>query len=123
MAAPPTLRIAPAQAGGEMQAPRWAARLHSCAAPLIGLATQLRSQVPADAVATRAAAASAVERFEAQASAAGFDARSVTVASYLLCCWLDEALPALSSGSGACLLQRFHREAPGGARLFALLER
>lgn len=107
--------------------PGWAAALHRSARPLIALATQLRSAVPAKPSATAATLATAVETFERELAEAGCDDRSVTAASYLLCVWLDEVIAphawAAATWPANSLLQRFHGEADGRARVFQLLDR
>ncbi len=105
----------------------WAAVVHRSARPLIALATQLRSAVPARPAATEATLTTAVETFERELTAAGCDARTVTAASYLLCVWLDEVIAphawAAATWPANGLLQRFHGEADGRTRVFQLLDR
>jgi type VI secretion system protein ImpK len=101
--------------------------MHRSARPLIALATQLRTAVPAKPAETGAALAAAVERFEHDLVEAGCDARSVTAASFLLCVWLDEVI-APHAWAGATwpansVLLRFHDEPDGRARVFQLLDR
>lgn len=106
---------------------RWAAAVHRAARPLIALATQLRTAVPAKPAATAATLATAVEAFERELADTGCDERSVTAASYLLCVWLDEVIAphawAAATWPAHSLLQRFHGEADGRTRVFQLLER
>ena len=105
----------------------WATAVHRCARPLIALATQLRTAVPAQPAATEATLTEAVETFERELASAGCDARTVTAASYLLCVWLDEVIAphdwAASTWPANGLLQRFHGEADGRTRVFQLLDR
>lgn len=105
----------------------WAAALHRSARPLVALATQLRTAVPAKPAATEATLTTAVEAFERELTAAGCDERTVTAASYLLCVWLDEVIAphawAAASWPANGLLQRFHGEADGRTRVFQLLDR
>lgn len=105
----------------------WAAAVHHGARPLIALATQLRTAVPAQPAALGATLATAVEAFERELAEAGCDGRSVTAASYLLCVWLDEVIAphawAASTWPAQGLLQQFHGEADGRARVFQLLDR
>jgi type VI secretion system protein ImpK len=104
----------------------WAAAMHRCARPLIALATQLRTAVPAQPAATEATLVAAVEAFERELAEAGGDARTVTAASYLLCVWLDEVIAPhawAAAWPANSLLQRFHGEADGRARVFQLLDR
>jgi type VI secretion system protein ImpK len=105
----------------------WAAAVHRAARPLIALATQLRTAVPAKPATTATTLATAVETFERELGDAGCDQRSVTAASYLLCVWLDEVIAphawAAATWPAHSLLQRFHGEADGRARVFQLLER
>jgi type VI secretion system protein ImpK len=105
----------------------WAAAMHRSARPLIALATQLRTAVPAKPAATGATLATAVETFERELTEAGCDARTVTAASYLLCVWLDEVIAphawAAATWPTNSLLQRFHGEADGRTRVFQLLDR
>lgn len=104
-------------------APDLDAALRHCARPLIALATQLHTSVPVRPAETRAAAGAAVERLERELTEAGADARSVAVASYLLCVWLDEGLALAPMPMPQGLLWQFHGEADGGTRVFELLER
>lgn len=105
----------------------WAAAVHRSARPLIALATQLRTAVPAKPAATEATLTAAVQTFERELAGAGCDARTVTAASYLLCVWLDEVIAphawAAAIWPGKGLLQRFHGEADGRTRVFQLLDR
>ena len=105
----------------------WAAAVHRSAWPLIALATQLRTAVPAKPAATEATLTAAVETFERDLAAAGCDARTVTAASYLLCVWLDEVIAphawAAATWPANGLLQRFHGEDDGRTRVFQLLDR
>ena len=101
--------------------------MHRSARPLIALATQLRTAVPAKPAETGAALAAAVERFEHDLVEAGCDARSVSAASFLLCVWLDEVI-APHAWAGATwpansVLLRFHDEPDGRTRVFQLLDR
>jgi type VI secretion system protein ImpK len=65
-----------------------------------------------------------VDRFERELAAAGWDARSIAAASYLLCVWVDEVVADTPWGAGgAGLLERFHGERDGGARVLRLLSR
>jgi type VI secretion system protein ImpK len=104
-----------------------AAAVHRAARPLIALATQLRTSVPARPEATATTLATAVETFERQLADAGCDPRTVTAASYLLCVWLDEVIAphtwAAATWPAHSLLQRFHGEADGRTRVFQLLDR
>ena len=84
----------------------------------------LRDATPADPAALRRTLAAAVNRFEADARAAGVDEATVAAASYVLCAWGDEQFDAAPWGAeGAGLLQRFHGEANGGDKLLRLLAR
>ena len=84
----------------------------------------LRDATPADPAALRRTLAAAVNRFEADARAAGVDEASIAAASYVLCAWGDEQFGAAPWGAeGAGLLQRFHGEANGGDKLLRLLAR
>lgn len=98
--------------------------LPRCARTLVALATQWQTHLPLHPAQARAAAGAAVERFEQALTEAGAEARTVAVASYLLCVWLDEGLgmetrPATPHPP---LLLEFHGEAEGGTRVFELLE-
>ena len=105
----------------------WAAALHRCARPLIALATQLRTAVPARPGETAAALGEAVQRFERDLGETGCDARTVTAGSYLLCVWLDEVIAphawAAPTWPASSLLLQFHGEPDGRARVFQLLDR
>ncbi|WP_302847551.1 DotU/TssL family secretion system protein [Variovorax sp. OV329] len=93
--------------------------------PLVALMAGLRDATPADPAALRRTLAAAVNRFEADARAAGIDEPTVAAASYVLCAWGDEQFAAAPWGGaeGAGLLQRFHGEAPGSGKLLRLLAR
>ena len=84
----------------------------------------LRDAAPADPAALRRTLSAAVNRFEADARAAGVAEASVAAASYLLCAWGDEQFEAAPWGAeGAGLLQCFHGEAFAGDKLLRLLAR
>ena len=98
--------------------------LHASARPLIALATQLRHAVLESPQGMKQALAAAVDRFERELAAAGWDARSIAAASYLLCVWVDEVVADTPWGAGgAGLLERFHGERDGGTRVLRLLSR
>jgi type VI secretion system protein ImpK len=98
--------------------------LHASARPLIALATQLRHAVLEAPEDMKLALAAAVDRFEREVATAGWDGRSIAAASYLLCVWVDEVVADTPWGAGgAGLLQRFHGERDGGARVLRLLSR
>ena len=104
--------------------PAAARALRAQALPLVALMAGLRDATPADPAALRRTLAAAVNRFEADARAAGIDEASVAAASYVLCAWGDEQFGAAPWGAeGAGLLQRFHGEANGGDKLLRLLAR
>ena len=105
--------------------PAAARALRVQALPLVTLMAGLRDATPADPAALRRTLASAVNRFEAEARAAGIDEPTVAAASYVLCAWGDEQFAAAPWGGaeGAGLLQRFHGEAPGSDKLLRLLAR
>jgi type VI secretion system protein ImpK len=118
---------APAAAGeaGDADEPAAARALRAQALPLVASIAGLRDATPADPAALRRSLAAAVNRFEADARAAGIDEATVAAASYVLCAWGDEQFGAAPWGGaeGAGLLQRFHGEAGGGDRLLRLLAR
>lgn len=98
--------------------------LHASARPLIALASQLRRAVLDAPEAMKRALAAAVDRFERELAAAGWDERGVAAASYLLCVWVDEVVADTPWGAGgAGLLERFHGERDGSARILRLLSR
>lgn len=98
--------------------------LHASARPLIALATQLRRAVLEAPEGMKRALAAAVDRFERQLTAAGWDEPSVVAASYVLCVWVDEVVADTPWGAGGpSLLERFHAERDGGARVLRLLSR
>lgn len=103
---------------------RRARALHASARPLIALATQLRRAVLDAPEGMKRALAAAVDRFERELAAAGWDERGVAAASYLLCVWVDEVVADTPWGvGGAGLLERFHGERDGSARILRLLSR
>ena len=104
--------------------PAAARALRAHALPLVALMAGLRDATPADPAALRRTLAAAVNRFEADARAAGVDEPTVAAASYVLCAWGDEQFEAAPWGAeGAGLLQCFHGEAQGGDKLLRLLAR
>ena len=104
--------------------PQAARALRAQALPLIALMAGLRDATPADPAALRRTLAEAVNRFEADARAAGVDEAGIAAASYVLCAWGDEQFGAAPWGAeGAGLLQRFHGDASGGDKLLRLLAR
>jgi type VI secretion system protein ImpK len=103
---------------------RQARALHAGARPLIALATQLRRAVLESPEGMKRALVAAVERFERELAAAGWEERSVVAASYVLCVWVDEVVAETPWGAGATtLLERFHGERDGGTRVMRLLSR
>jgi type VI secretion system protein ImpK len=98
--------------------------LRASARPLVALATQLRRAAPDSAEGMKHALAAAVERFEREMAAAGWDERGISAASYLLCVWVDEVVADTPWGAGgAGLLERFHGESDGSAKVLRLLSR
>lgn len=98
--------------------------LQTSARPLITLATQLRRAVLDSPEGMKRALAGAVERFERELAAAGWDARGVAAASFVLCVWVDEVVADTPWGAGgATLLEQFHGEQDGSARVMRLLSR
>lgn len=103
---------------------RQARALRTGARPLIALATQLRRAVLDSPDAMKHALAAAVDRFEREMAAAGWDERRISAASYLLCTWVDEVVADTPWGAGgAGLLERFHGERDGGGKILRLLSR
>ncbi len=104
--------------------PAAACALRRQAIPLVTLIARLRDMAPTDPAGLRRALAAAVNRFEADARAAGAAEASVAAASYMLCAWADEQFEAAPWGAeGAGLLQCFHGEAHRGDKLLRLLAR
>ena len=98
--------------------------MRASARPLIALATQLRRVVLDSPDAMKQALAAAVDRFEREMAAAGWDERRISAASYLLCVWVDEVVADTPWGAGgAGLLERFHGERDGSSRILRLLSR
>jgi type VI secretion system protein ImpK len=98
--------------------------LRAHALPLVALMAGLRDATPADPAALRRTLAEAVNRFEADARAAGIAEPDIAAASYVLCAWGDEQFDAAPwGGEGAGLLRCFHGEAQGGDKLLRLLAR
>jgi len=110
----------PAADTGRLQA----RALQASARPLIALATQLRRAVLESPEGMKRALIAAVERFERELAAAGWEERSVVAASYVLCVWVDEVVAETPWGAGGTtLLERFHGETDGGTRVMRLLSR
>ncbi|KWT65631.1 MULTISPECIES: DotU/TssL family secretion system protein [unclassified Variovorax] len=104
--------------------PASARALRAHALPLVALMAGLRDATPADPAALRRTLAEAVNRFEADARAAGVAESDIAAASYVLCAWGDEQFDAAPwGGEGAGLLRCFHGEAQGGDKLLRLLAR
>jgi type VI secretion system protein ImpK len=121
--APPAPALEAATAA-RPDADRLARALHESARPLIVLASQLRRAVVDAPEGLKPALADAVQRFEQQLAAAGWDERGTSAASYLLCAWLDEVVADTPWGAGgAGLLQRFHGEPGGSDRVLRLLSK
>jgi type VI secretion system protein ImpK len=103
---------------------RQAHALRASARPLIALATQLRRAVLDSPEGMKQALAAAVDRFEREMAAAGWDERRISAASYLLCVWVDEVVADTPWGAGgAGLLERFHGERDGSSKILRLLSR
>ncbi len=103
---------------------RRAQALRTSARPLIALATQLRRAVLEAPEGMKRALAAAVARFERELAAAGWDERGIVAASYVLCTWVDEVAADTPWGAGgAGLLERFHGERDGSAKVLRLLSR
>lgn len=103
---------------------RQARALQAGARPLIALATQLHRAVPQAPEGMKGALALAVDRFERELAAAGWDERGLSAASWVLCSWIDEVVDGTPWGAGgAGLLERFHGERGGSDRMLRLLSR
>jgi len=101
--------------------------LVSAAGRLLVLVGKLRNLAqPPNVPALRASTAEAVQRFDAEARAAGASNESVLAARYILCTALDEAVAntpwGVQSGwNKQSLLVQFHNETWGGEKVFQLL--
>jgi type VI secretion system protein ImpK len=99
------------------------------ASPLLLLAGQLRGTLSGPDVGTlRRHALDEIRRFEERARAGGVASEVVTAARYALCAGLDEAVlstpwGAQSEWAQQTLLVALHREAWGGEKFFAMLDR
>lgn len=103
---------------------RQARELQARARPLVALSTQLRRAVLESPEGMKRALAAAVERFERELAASGWEECSIVAASYALCVWVDEVLADTPWGAGGpSLLERFHGERGGGDRVLRLLSR
>ncbi|WP_122662114.1 type IVB secretion system protein IcmH/DotU [Pseudomonas viridiflava] len=111
------------------------ARLPASHNPLVSAASRLLSNLarlkpledPDHIKNLRSRLAKRIVRFTRQASRAGADAKTVKVASYLLCTVADEAVLTSDWGSESdwannSLLHEIHDEASGGVRFFQWLE-
>ena len=103
-------------------------RLLACAQPLLALVPQLRSLADlADPAGLRESLAQGVRDFEQAAQRADVSREATIAARYILCTFLDETAASTPWGSGAwgsdTLLVRFHNEAWGGEKVFALLSK
>ena len=124
LSAPEPSAAAPLSSSVVPPADRLARALHDSARPLVVLASQLRRAAVQAPEGLKPALADAVQRFELQLAAAGWDERGTSAASYLLCAWLDEVVADTPWGAGgAGLLQRFHGEPGGSDRVLRLLSR
>lgn len=103
---------------------RRARTLLSSARPLVAMATQLRRAAIGSPESTRRSLVAAVEHFERELVAAGWEERGVVAASYFLCVWLDEVVADTPWGQGGeRLLERFHGEHDGAERALRLAAR
>ena len=68
--------------------------LRAGARPLIALATQLHRAVPQAPEGMKGSLAVAIDRFERDMAAAGWNERGLSAASWVLCSWIDEVVDA-----------------------------
>lgn len=112
----------------DLSALDWQAGLNplvGAAAPLLNLTAQLRAAFHPDPNGLRETLARAIQKFEAQARAAGAANEHVIGARYALCTFLDETAANTPWGEKVwaqrSLLVQFHNEAWGGEKAFQLL--
>jgi type VI secretion system protein ImpK len=102
--------------------------LVAAASRLLSTLTRLKPQESVNAITTlRERLGKRVLQFTRQALQAGVDAKTVNLASYVLCTVADEAVSTSAWGMKSdwainSLLHGFHGETSGGARFFQLLE-
>ena len=103
--------------------------LASAASPLLVLMSQLRGLPShADVSSLHQQVIARVQKFEAEATAAGVSPQHVASARYALCTALDETVLSTPWGSESVwsthsLLTTFHQEAWGGEKFFLILDR
>jgi type VI secretion system protein ImpK len=104
--------------------------LVQAASPLLQLAGRLRTTLMStpDLAGLRRHALEEIRRFEERARQAGIASESVLAARYALCAALDEAVLSTPWGTQSewaqqTLLVTLHREAWGGEKFFAMLDR
>ncbi len=103
--------------------------LVQAASPLLLLAGQLRGTLsPPDVATLRRHAMDEIRRFEERARASGISSEAIMPARYALCAAVDEAVLSTPWGSQSewrqqSLLVALHREAWGGEKFFAMLDR
>jgi type VI secretion system protein ImpK len=132
-ARPATAPPAAADSGGGPLVEDFIARgtnvLVSTAGPLLSLGANLGATVyQADVEGLRRNAIESVKSFEAQARAVGVSAEDLSIAHYIVCTFLDEAVLQTPWGgqhfwAARSLLLHFHQKTDGGRVFFEILER
>ncbi|MEH3106673.1 MAG: type IVB secretion system protein IcmH/DotU [Sphingomonas fennica] len=103
--------------------------LVAAAGRLIHLATRLRTMaVGPDLSALRQLTIAELDAFSKRAQGLGLEPRSVQLAHYILCAFLDDAVMATPWGANSpwsqhSLLAAYHNDVQGGERLFQFAER
>jgi type VI secretion system protein ImpK len=103
--------------------------LLTAAAPLLALLSQLRATTQhADRPGLQRQLLGLIGEFEERARASGVSRPQVTAARYLLCTFIDEVIASTPWGADAPpgtrgLLQEFHEDESGAAKVFELLDK
>jgi type VI secretion system protein ImpK len=103
--------------------------LLSAAGPLLALVAQLRATTHhADRPGLQRQLLGLIGEFEERARASGVTRPQITAARYLLCTFIDEVIAATPWGADAPpgtrgLLQEFHEDESGAAKVFELLDK
>ncbi|MBL4829778.1 MAG: type IVB secretion system protein IcmH/DotU [Aliivibrio sp.] len=102
--------------------------LVDAAAPILGLAAELKLETFQDIDLLKARLIDEIKTFEFQALNFGVENNYISLSRYLLCTFVDEAVVTTpwghnSSWSQQSMLSTFHNETYGGEKFFLLLEK
>lgn len=126
---PPKPAAPPPRTGGGYSIDRGLNPLVTAASSLLSLISKLRNTLThPDVAGLRSRMEQELQSFESKAMSAGADRETIHAARYCLCTVIDETVLNTpwgneSNWSSESLLVRFHQEAWGGEKVFAILER